>query len=79
MDHLCEDGGDIVGDRGAEFVGQAFPEVFGSYWHGATPHSSARAISSSSASRVSLHGGSHDGRRARLVAAIGSFSTMRSR
>jgi len=79
MDHLREDRGEVLDDLGAEFVGQALPDAFRSDRHAATPHSSARATSSSSASPVSLLSASGGCRGARLVAATGSFSTMRSR
>src|SRR3954463_22879 len=79
MDHLREDRGEVLDDLGAESVGQALPDAFRSDRHVVTPHSSARATSSSSASRVSLLSASCGCRGARLVAATGSFSTMRSR
>src|SRR4051794_20080605 len=54
-------------------------DAFRSDRHSATPHSSARAMSSSSASRVSLLDASCGCRGARLVAATGSFSNMQPR
>jgi hypothetical protein len=79
MDHLREDRGDVLDDLAAELVGQAPPDVLGSDGHAATPLSSARVISSSSASRVSFVGGATSRGGARLVAAIGIFSSTRSR
>ena len=79
MDHLREDRGDVCGDLGAELVGQAPPDAFGSDRHGATPHSSARVNSSCNASGVSLLRASSSACGARLVATTGSFSTIWSR
>jgi hypothetical protein len=80
MDHLGEDRGDVVDDLAPDVVGQAPPEVLGSDGHAVPPLlSRVRAISSSSASRVTLVGGMLGRGGTRLVAATGIFSSIRSR
>jgi hypothetical protein len=80
MDHLDEDRGEVVDDLAPDVVGQTSPEVLGSDGHAVPPLlSRIRATSSSSASRVSLVGGRLGRGGARLVAATGIFSSMRSR
>ena len=78
MDHLREESRDVAGNLVLEGAGHALPDAVGSDEHGATPLSSARATNSSSASRVNLLTIPSRRPGARLVAATGSLSHMRS-
>jgi hypothetical protein len=77
MDHLREQGCDVLGDLAPQRLGGASPDASGSDEHAATPPSSVRAISSATASAVSLLGIPSGGRGARLVAPSGSLSSTR--
>jgi hypothetical protein len=80
MDHLREDRGDVVDDLAPDVVGQALPELPGSDGHTASPLlSRTKAISSATASHVSFVVGALGRGGARLVAATGIRSSMRSR
>jgi hypothetical protein len=78
MDHLREECGDIFGDLAPQRLGEARPDAFRPDKHGTSPLSSVRAMSSCIASTVSLLGTPRGSHGARLVAATGSFSSMRS-
>jgi len=77
MDHLREEGCDILGDLAPQRLGGALPDTFGPDEHAITSLSSARAISSATASAESLLGAPSDSRGTRLVAPSGSFSSTR--
>jgi hypothetical protein len=79
MRYLREERGKLVGDVAPQRLGDAVPDALGSDEHASTPLPSVRAISSRMASMVSLLATSSGGRDARLVAAIGSLSSMCSR
>src|SRR6201986_2071382 len=77
MDHLREEGCDILGDLGPQHRGGALPATFGPDENAITSLSSARAISPARASAESLLGAPSDSRGTRLVAPSGSFSSTR--
>jgi hypothetical protein len=77
MDHLRKQGGDVGCDLAPQRLGGAAPHAFGSDEHAATPLSSAKATSSSTASTVSLLSPPSGSRGARLVAATGNLSCIR--
>src|SRR4051794_39391225 len=76
MRYLREDRGKLVRDGASQRFGGALPDALGSDEHASTPLLSVRAISSRMASMVSLLATSPGGRDARLVAAIGSLSSI---
>jgi hypothetical protein len=76
MGYLREDRGKLVGDAAPQRLGDALPDAPGSDEHASTPLLSVRAISSRTASMVSLLATVSGGREARLVAAIGSLSSI---
>jgi hypothetical protein len=76
MGYLREERGKLVGDVAPQRLGDAAPDALGSDEHACTPLSSVRAISSRTASMVSLLATVPGGREARLVAAIGSLSSI---
>jgi len=77
MDHLRKECGDIGCDLAPQRLGRASPNAFRSDEHASTSLSPAKAISSSTASTVSLLNPPSGNRTARLVAATGSLSCMR--
>jgi hypothetical protein len=77
MDHLREECCDVFGDLAPERLGRVSPDAFGSDEHVTTPLSSAKVTSSATASAVSLLSPPSGSRGTRLVAATGSFSSMR--
>jgi hypothetical protein len=77
MNHLREEGCDVFGDLAPQRLGGALPDAFGPDEHVAPSLSSARAISSATASAESLLSPASGGRGTRLVAASGSFSSTR--
>src|SRR3954452_7315966 len=76
MRYLREDRGKLVRDGASQRFGGALPDALGSDEHASTPLLSVRVISSRMASMVSLLAISPGGRDARLVAAIGSLSSI---
>jgi hypothetical protein len=77
MNHLREEGCDVFGDLAPQRLGGAVPDAFGPDEHVTPSLSSARAISSVTASAESLLSPASGGRGTRLVAASGSFSSTR--
>jgi hypothetical protein len=77
IDHLTEDGGQLVVNVLAERGRQMLPEVVGSVGHGSS-HASVRARRSVTAAWVSLVGILDRG-AARVVAASGRHKVMYSR
>src|SRR3954467_2731425 len=73
MGYLREERGKLVGDVAPQRLGDALPDAPGSDEHASTPRLSVRAISSRTASMVSLLAAVSGGREARLVATIGSL------
>src|ERR1051325_6216347 len=76
MRYLREDRGKLVRDGASQRFGGALPDALGSDEHASPPLLSVRVISSRMASMVSLLAISPGGRDARLVAAIGSLSSI---
>src|SRR3954451_5472769 len=76
MRYLREDRGKLVRDGASQRFGRALPDALRSDEHASTPLLSVRVISSRMASMVSLLATSPGGRDARLVAAIGSLSSI---
>src|SRR3954451_2664814 len=76
MRYLREDRGKLVRDGASQRFGGALPDALGSDEHASTPLLSVRVISSRMASMVSLLAISPGGRDARLIAAIGSLSSI---
>jgi len=76
MRYLREDRGKLVRDGASQRFGGALPDALRSDEHASTPLLSVRVISSRMASMVSLLATSPGGRDARLVAAIGSLSSI---
>src|SRR3982751_5930925 len=77
MNPLREEGCDVLGDRAPQRLGGAVPDAFGPDEHVPPSLSSARAISSATASAESLLSPASGGRGTRLVAASGRVSSTR--
>jgi hypothetical protein len=77
IDHLTEDGGQVVVDVLAEVAGEVLPELVGSIGHGSS-QASVKASRSVTAAWVSLVGILGRG-AARVVAASGRRKVMYSR
>src|SRR5829696_5232612 len=68
MNHLREEGCDVLGDLAPQRLGGALPDAFGPDEHVTPSLSSAKAISSATASAESLLSPASGGRGTRLVA-----------
>src|SRR4051812_45507802 len=76
MRYLREDRGKLVRDVASHRLGDTEPDALGSDEHASTPLLSVRVTSSRMASMVSLLAIPPNGRDARLVAALGSLSSI---